>query len=230
AYLVLAAIDLVCVIYVATQLPRERHFVRAAGLARTVVLMVRHFRDRRLVATFAVGFGALFTFVTIFTFINFHLADAPYDFTAAELGSLFIVYLFGVATTPLTGRLVARFGRRWLVLGAVGAWAIGTGLTAVPHLAVILLGLVIAACSGFICQAVSTGYVAYAATEARSSAVGLYVTAYYLGGSAGAVIGGFAWHDAGWLGCVAIVWLMLAVMAALIFRFWHEPPLQPAPT
>ncbi|MGH6989314.1 MAG: MFS transporter, partial [Stellaceae bacterium] len=46
AYLVLAAIDLVCVIYVATQLPRERHFVRAAGLARTVVLMVRHFRDR----------------------------------------------------------------------------------------------------------------------------------------------------------------------------------------
>lgn len=224
AFLVLAALNLGAALVVIALLPRERHFVRAEGLLRSLTMMARHFRDRRLVATFAVGFGVLFCFVVIFTFINFQLADSPFDFSAAELGSLFVVYLFGAVTTPLTGRLVTRFGRRRLVLGAVGSWGVGIALTAIPDLTAILVGLVIAASSGFICQAVSTGYVAFAATAARSSAVGLYVTAYYLGGSIGAVIGGLAWHGAGWLGCVALVWLMLAIVAVLVFRFWHEPP------
>jgi MFS transporter, YNFM family, putative membrane transport protein len=223
AYLALAAINLLSALVVIALLPRERRFVRAEGLVRSMTLMARHFRDPRLAATFAVGFGMLFCFVTIFTFINFHLADPPFDFSAADLGTLFVVYLFGAVTTPLTGRLVARLGRRRLVVGALALWAFGVFLTLLPHLWPILAGLVIAACCGFICQAVSTGYVAYAATEARSSAVGLYVTAYYLGGSVGATVGGFAWHGAGWLGCVVLVWLMQAIMAGFVLRFWREP-------
>jgi predicted MFS family arabinose efflux permease len=223
AFFVLAAISLVCAAIAAALLPRERHFIRAEGLIHSVRMMGRHFRDARLVATFGVGFGVLFCFVTLFTYINFYLAAPPFDLSAAWLGSLFVSYLFGVFSTPLVGRLISRLGRRGLVLSAFACWAAGLLLTLIPHLAPILVGLILAACSGFICQAVSTGYVAYAATQARSSAVGLYVTAYYLGGSIGAVIGGLAWHAAGWFGCVALVCAMLAVMAALVMRFWDEP-------
>lgn len=223
AFLVLAVINIVCAAIAIALLPRERNFVRASGLSHSVAMMARHFRDPRLAATFAVGFGVLFCFVTMFTFIAFYLAAPPFDFSAADLGSLFVVYLFGALATPLTGRLVGWLGRRWLVFGAVATWAIATALTLLPTLAPILVGLVFAACAGFISQAVSTGYVAYAATQARSSAVGLYVTAYYLGGSAGAVIGGLAWHAAGWFGCVLALWAMMAGMAMLILRFWHEP-------
>jgi MFS transporter, YNFM family, putative membrane transport protein len=130
---------------------------------------------------------------------------------------------FGVFSTPLVGRLVGRLGRRGLVLSAFACWAAGLLLTLIPHLAPILLGLILAACSGFICQAVSTGYVAYAATQARSSAVGLYVMAYYFGGSVGAVIGGLAWRGGGWPGCVLLVWVMIAVMTGFVLRFWREP-------
>ncbi len=43
------------------------------------------------------------------------------------------------------------------------------------------------------------------AKEGRSSAVGLYATSYYIGGSAGAFLTGLAWTLAGWSGCVAVI-------------------------
>ncbi len=223
AFFVLATLSFACAVMVAATLPREQRFVRVGGFVQSLEMMARHFRDPRLAATFAVGFGVLFIFVTLFTYLNFYLAAPPYNLSPGWLGSLFVSYAFGLFTTPLTGPLVARLGRRGLVLAALGTWALGTLLTLVPHLAPIFIGLVISACSGFLCQAVSTGYVAVSATQARSSAVGLYVTSYYLGGTLGAVIGGLAWRGGGWLGCVVLLWATMIAMAACIIRFWRDP-------
>ena len=52
------------------------------------------------------------------------------------------------------------------------------------------------------------------ARQARSSAVGLYVTIYYVGGAAGAIVPGYAWTVAGWPGCVATVAAVVALVAA----------------
>lgn len=224
AFFVLATLSLACAVIVAMTLPREQRFVRAEGLLHSLSMMARHFRAANLVATFAVGFGTLFTFVTLFTYINFHLAAPPFGLSAGWLGSLFVSYAFGIFTTPLAGPLVARLGRGGTVAAMMALWAVGAAVTLVPHLTPIFIGLTICACSGFICQAVSTGYVAFAATQARSSAVGLYVTAYYLGGTAGAAAGGLVWRIGGWWGCVVLAWAMLAVMATLALRFWREYP------
>ncbi|HEY7989859.1 MAG TPA: MFS transporter, partial [Stellaceae bacterium] len=77
AFLILAALSFACAVAVAMTLPREQRFVRADGLLHSLSMMARHFRAANLVATFAVGFGTLFTFVTLFTYINFHLAAPP---------------------------------------------------------------------------------------------------------------------------------------------------------
>ena len=66
-----------------------------------------------------------------------------------------------------------------------------------------------------LCQALSTGYVTAIAKEGRSSAVGLYVTFFYVGGSVGAFLPGLAWNAAGWTACVAMVVAMLIAMAAI---------------
>jgi predicted MFS family arabinose efflux permease len=186
--------------------------------------MMQHFRDQRLVATFSVGFCVLFTFITIFTFVGFLLAAPPFVLSTAALGSLFVTYLAGVVTTPLVGRGVAALGRPRLVLLSLGIWAVGLLLTLLPSLVAIVAGLAIAAAFGFICQACSTSYVALTARQARSSAVGLYVTFYYLGGSIGGVIAGLAWVVAGWPGCVSVALVVLALVAILVWRFWREPP------
>ena len=93
-------------------------------------------------------------------------------------------------------------------------------LTLAPSLPLIILGLAIGAACGLICQAISTGYVTITAKVGRSSAVGLYVTSFYGGGSFGAALGGVAWTLGGWPACVALVAAMLAVIAAIVFFGW----------
>ena|SRR6185437_3643182 len=222
AFLTLAAITLIAAAGVALLLPRERRFQRSPGLAASARQMLRHLANPQLVATYAVGFGVLFTFIASFTYVNFHLAAPPYNLTPGELGAIFVVYLTGVGTTLLTGRAVARFGRRNLVVALAALWALGMGLTLVPSLPVIVLGLAIGAGSGFVCQAVATGFVAVSARDGRSSAVGLYVTFYYIGGSVGGVLPGLPFARFGWPGAVAIVLVMLVLIAGFVALFWRE--------
>ncbi len=223
-FFVLAALTLVCAVGVATLLPRERRFVKTSGLRSSGRHLLRHFANPQLAATYSVGFGVLFSFIALFTYVNFLLAAPPYNLSPTALGSIFIVYLIGVFATPATGRLVAWLGRRRIVGTLILIWAAGLGLTLIPSLPAIIAGLAVTVGCGFICQAVATSYVAITAREARSSAIGLYVTCYYVGGSLGATLPGFAWSAAGWPGCVAIVACMLALMAAMVLRFWHDPP------
>jgi predicted MFS family arabinose efflux permease len=75
-----------------------------------------------------------------------------------------------------------------------------------------------------LCQAVSTSYVAITAQAGRSSAVGLYVTSFYLGGSFGAALGGIAWTWGGWPACVGMVALMLVIMGSIVTWAWARDP------
>lgn len=223
AFLDLAAITLALAIGTLLVMPPERGFRRASSLASSAREMLQHFRDSRLVATYCVGFCVLFTLSTVFTFVGFHLAAPPYGLSTAAIGSLFITYLAGVVTTSLVGRGVAWLGRRRMVLFALVGWAIGIAMTLLPSIVAVVAGLVAAAAFCFVCQAASTSYVALTATRARSSAVGLYVTFYYLGGSIGGVIAGLAWTFAGWPGCVACALGVLGIVALVVRRYWVEP-------
>jgi MFS transporter, YNFM family, putative membrane transport protein len=214
-FLALAVMSLAGAIVVAAMLPRERSFVRSEGLGASVRQMLRHLRNPQLLATYAIGFGVLFNFIAVFTYVNFHLAAPPYSFSPTLLGTIFVTYLAGSATAPLIGWAVVRFGRRPFILGVLFAWACGALLLLAQPLAAIILGLLLCAVCGMLCQAISTGYVTAIAKEGRSSAVGLYVTAFYVGGSMGALLPGLAWSAAGWPACVAMALAMLAIMAAI---------------
>ena len=80
-----------------------------------------------------------------------------------------------------------------------------------PPIAAIIAGLTLCAASGMLCQTISTGYVSAIAREGRLS----------VGGSMGALLGGFAWQAGGWPACLMLVVAMLAAMAliaALAYR------------
>lgn len=223
AFLVLAAITFVCAMVIGRCLPHETRFVRSAGLSSSLRAMLGHLKDRRLVATFIVGFTVLFSFVSSLTYVNFYLASPPFNLSPAGLGSIFFVYLFGVVTSPLAGRLIARFGRRAVVSGTISLWGLGLLVTLIPSLSAVIAGLSIAAASGFVTQTCATSFLASEATQGRSSAVGLYVTCYYIGGSIGAVAPAPAWHLFGWPGCLGVTITALLLAAFLTNRFWREP-------
>jgi predicted MFS family arabinose efflux permease len=224
AFLVLAAMTLVAAVAILFMLPRERRFVRSEGLAASAAQMLRHLRNPQLIATFAVGFGTLFNFIATFTYVSFHLAAAPYNFSSTLLGALFFTYLGGTALTPWTGRLIARYGRRNLVLRVIAVWILGALLLLAPGLPLIIAGLVVCATAGMLCQSVSTGYIAVSAKQGRSSAVGLYVTCFYVGGSVGAFLPGVTWVSLGWPGAVGMAIAMQVIMACVVGFFWTRDP------
>ncbi|HWE72241.1 MAG TPA: MFS transporter [Stellaceae bacterium] len=222
AFLGLAVITLLFAIGTLLIMPKERGFRRSSSIGSSLQEMLQHFRDSRLVATYCVGFCVLFTLSTIFTFVGFHLAAPPYALSTAAIGSLFLTYLAGVVTTSLVGRGVAWLGRRRMVLFALLGWGIGIAMTLLPSIVAVIAGLAAAAAFCFVCQAASTSYVALTAQRGRSSAVGLYVTAYYLGGSVGGPVAGTAWTIGGWGACVACALVVLAAVALVVRRYWVE--------
>ena len=234
-FFALAGIALAGAGAVAFLLPPERKFVRSEGLLASGRQMLAHFRNGQLVATYAVGFGVLFNFICTFTYISFHLAAPPYNLSASWLGALFVVYLAGSVLTPWTGWAVGRFGRRRFMVCVIALWIAGIALTLAPSLLLIVLGLAISAACGLVCQAISTAYVTITAKAGRSSAVGLYVTSFYVGGSFGAALGGISWTLGGWPACAALVATMLVVMAGIVFFAWARrvpaaaatPPIEP---
>jgi len=215
AFLALAALTLAGAILIMRLLPREKSFVRSLGIAASARQMLRHLKNPQLVATYAIGFGILFNFIALFTYVSFHLAAPPFNFSSAMLGTVFVTYLAGAAISPMAGRLLARLGRLSFMLAATAVWAGGCLLTLVPSISVIVAGLVLCAACGMLCQTVATSHVTTIAREGRSSAVGLYVTSFYAGGSVGALLPGLAWNGGGWPACVAMAVAMLAIMALI---------------
>jgi predicted MFS family arabinose efflux permease len=230
AFMCLAGVSLAGALAVWSLLPRGRRFVRSEGLVASAKQMLRHFRNPLLIATYAVGFGVLFNFIATFTFISYRLAAAPYNMSPTLLGAIFVVYLVGSGLTALTGWGVNRFGRRQVMIATIVVWMAGAGLTLLEPLWAILLGLTICASCGLLCQAISTGYVTITAKAGRSSAVGLYVTSFYMGGSFGAALGGVAWTLAGWPACVSLVAVMLVVMATIVIFTWTRSDSAAPPT
>jgi MFS transporter, YNFM family, putative membrane transport protein len=224
AFVAIAALGLAGAVLVATKLPREKRFVRSEGFVASGRQMLRHLGNLQLMATCAVGFGVLFNFIAIFTYVSFRLAAPPYNFTASLLGAVFFTYLVGAVATPWTGRAVMRYGRRTLMIGVISAWLVGLALLLASPLALILIGLSVCAGCGMLCQATSTGYVTASVHEGRSSAIGLYVSSFYIGGSVGGLAAGVLWSEAGWWGVVALSATTVAMMGLIVAFVWSAKP------
>ena len=228
AFLALGALTLGCAAVIRAFLPLEVRFRPVSGLRRTLAGFADQLRNRQVMATCTVGFSVLFSMVATFTYANVLLAAPPYNLGPAQLGSVFVIYLLGLAATPVATRLALRFGRRRTVLLSGAVAVAGLLLTLLPSLAAILAGMALAATGIFTEQVLSMGYVAAAARGSRSTAVGLYVTSYYVGGSLGGVAPAGVWAHLGWPGCVALVVAVQAVALLVTQAVWPRHTSVPA--
>ena len=96
-----------------------------AGMSSHFEAWIMHLKNPALRASFAIGFCILFAFIGTFTFVNFVLVQPPLGVGAMTLGFVYFVFVPAMATTPLAGHAVKRFGTRpafWaaLVVAALG--------------------------------------------------------------------------------------------------------------
>ena len=224
AFLVLGLISVAGALAVWVWLPPGRRFARASSTAATVRAMGRHLKNRRLIATYAVGFCVLFSMLATFTYVNFYLAAPPYGLSPAQLGLLFVVYLAGAIVTPFAGRWIDRAGHRVTLVVAYAGAIGGILLTLLPSIPVIMIGLALCCSAVFVAQACSNSYIGTVASEARAAAVGLYVLFYYIGGSAGSAVPGYFWNAGGWPACVALIAGVQVITITLASWFWNPAP------
>jgi MFS transporter, YNFM family, putative membrane transport protein len=180
------------------------------------------FRSRRLIATFAVGFNVLFSLVGVFTWITFYLAAAPFHLSATALSSLFFVYLVGLVVTPVAGFLITRVGLRAGIGGAIACSIAGVLLTLAHSLPVVIVGLAMLSSGVFIAQTASQSHLRVAAPAgARVTAAGIYITCYYLGGTAAGIVPGAFWALGKWPACVAFIVAMQLAGLAVALVGWR---------
>jgi YNFM family putative membrane transporter len=174
-----------------------------------------HLKNPALRASFAIGFCILFAFIGTFTYVNFVLVQPPLDVGAMTLGFIYFVFLPSIATTPLAGRAVKRFGTRPTFWAALLVAALGLPLLILPDLSAVLVGMALVGVGTFFAQACATGFVGRAATSDRGSASGLYLACYFFGGLIGSVVLGVIFDIFGWTACVAGIGGSLIVFALL---------------
>jgi predicted MFS family arabinose efflux permease len=100
-----------------------------------------HLANPALRAAFATGFVILFAFIGTFTYVNFVLVREPFSVGMMMLGIVYFVFLPSIVTTPLAGRVVARFGTRPTLWGSFAVAAAGLPLLLSQSLAALLAGL-----------------------------------------------------------------------------------------
>ncbi|MDE2198266.1 MAG: MFS transporter [Rhodospirillales bacterium] len=229
AFVAIAAATLAGGAHVAAFLPPERNFRPVTGgLRSTLATYGEHLANPRLLATCVIGFGMLFCMVATFTYVNFYLAAPPFSLSPAALGMVFTVYLLGLATTSLATSLAARIGRRPTLAAVIVLAGAGLLLTLSPRVAIVIAGLALVAGGMFVVQALSLGFIGAAVARAKSTAVGLYVTTYYVGGALGGIMPAAFWRQLGWPGVVALLIALMALMLAAGMVFWRDTPARSA--
>jgi YNFM family putative membrane transporter len=225
SFVLLGLMTLVGSVAVERWLPREKRAIpprKHAGVAGHFHPMRQHLKNPRLLATYAIGFNVLFSLVGVFTYITFYLADPPFRLSTVALSYLFVVYLVGLVVTPAAGWLITRIGLRLGILYAIALSLAGVLVTLVHSLPAVVLGLAMVCTGVFISQSTASSYLREAAGEGgRASAAGLYLSCYYLGGTAAGVIPSYFWSLGKWPACVAFIVVLELATMAIVAAAWR---------
>jgi len=216
-FLTLAALNLSGAVVVCFWLARTPLMADMGGSKQPSPLsaMLTHFRNPALRAAFGIGFCILFAFIGTFTYVNFVLVHAPLSLSMMGVGFVYFVFLPSIVTTPIAGRVAAKFGTQATLRSSLLLALVGLPVLLLPSLPAVLFGLALVGVGTFFAQACATGYVSRTAASDRASASGIYLTSYFFGGLVGSAVLGQIFDQFGWAACVGGIGVSLAVAVLL---------------
>lgn len=213
-FMVMGMVSLLGAFMVWYNLPKSAKFVAKPQIHTAMITLWNHLHNRHILAACALGFCVLFSLVGCFTYINLYLDRPPYSLSSAQLADIFAVYLIGMIITPLSARLIVRFGTNFTVLLAMSMSIIGMLMTLLHPLWLIVLALAFMSSGIFITQSATISYISSNVSEGRSLASGLYYMIYYAGGFTGSWLCGHAFEEGGWF--MTTVTLVAVQLLAII--------------
>lgn len=199
-FVLFGLITVVGAVLLARELPRSRERARLKISPRD---LLQHFSNRRLAGAFVIGGAVFFCFIGVFTYLPYYLTAAPFHLSTAFVSSIYLVYVAGIFTSIVSGRLSSRFGGRLVMAAGLVIAAGGVAGTLIRNVPAIILSLIVLCVGMFAVQSTAPAFVNANAGRAKGAAGALYVSVYYVGATFGSVLPGYAWQAWGWHGVAA---------------------------
>jgi YNFM family putative membrane transporter len=160
-------------------------------------------RNPTLMAATLVGSTMFFTFMGVFSYVDYRLERPPFALGQATAGLIFLLWAMGAAG-PLAGRLAGSAGWARVAFGAVALAAIGLAISLTSALAVVVAGLALVTLGNFSGVTAAQVGVGAATEQDRGLASAIYFSSYYLAGAIGCWLPGLAWERWEWPGVAGI--------------------------
>ena len=229
----MAALGLFCLASAALAfwlLPVSRNFVPKRGLGPSHHLKQwgRHLSNPPLLGLFVIGFALLGIYVTIYNYVGFRLAEAPFGLGQTAISMIFLCVVIGVAGSSISGALADRFGKRAMM--AAGFVTIGAGvlMTAANSAPLVIAGVVFLTGGFFVTHAIASASVGPLSGSAKAHSAALYMVFFYVGASVVGSLGGVMWQHWGWPAVAALTGgFTLAGLALSFVALQAEPKRTP---
>lgn len=221
-YAVMAICTLIGTIWAYKSLPRSQNFIISENFRTAFATLFSHTKNLHVICSGFLGACVLFSLVGCFTFINLHLSESPYLLTPANLANIFAIYLIGMVITPLSTRVVIRFGMTSTILLAILVSITGLLMTLFMPLGIVIMGLTLMSSGVFITQSATISYLTSHVSEGRSLASGLYYMGYYGGGFIGAWACALAYAQGKWLWTVGLILVVQLIALGVVTLFMRK--------
>lgn len=222
----IGALGFVAAIAFVLLLPPSRNFTTKKGLslADHFAPIARHLRHGALPWVFLCGFLLMGSFVSIYNYIGYRLAEPPFSLSQTAVSAIFVVYLLGIISSGVSGRMADRYGRAPVMVAGIALMSLGLLCMLPADLAAIVAGIALITIGFFSAHSVASGWVGPLAEGGKGQAAGLYLLAYYLGSSVVGALGGVFWAAFAWPGVAGMVAVLLVVgvAATLHLMRWQE--------
>ncbi|MCD6273436.1 MAG: MFS transporter [Deltaproteobacteria bacterium] len=191
---------------VAALLPQEKKSVVKENFGEGFISLICRLDLLRI---YFVAFGSYFVFSSMFNYMPFYLAGPSFEMSTEFIALIYITYITGIIISPFAGKLSNRIGNgNTMMIGTI-IFGLSMGITLIESITMIVISL-IGACAGFFSiHAAAAGLLNCKIDSSRGRANSLYVLFYYIGGSVGITLSGYAYLFFEWTGVVMLGLLML---------------------
>ena len=217
AFAAAAALILVVTIIALRVLPRNPPELQKREKTAGYLKLIKRWDLLRLYLCAAGSFGI---FSSVFNYLPYRLAGAPFEFSTEMITTLYTAYIVGIFMGPLAGKMSNRIGSGNALMTGVLILGSSLALISMPSIITVVLGLV-GICAGFFTvHAAAIGSLNRKLTGDQGRANALYVLFYYLGGWLGITCSGFVYKKGGWSETVYLwgVLLVIPILTGIVER------------
>lgn len=220
AFILLGCFGMLLGIVLLFLLPKSRRFQpEDLRFSEDIKGFLVHLKNPKLLPIFGFGIVLQLSFTGIWTFMPFHLQEAPFNLSLHTISLLFFAYGFGVIGSPFAGNIANQFGIERVRTLAILTLSLGAFITLFDNMITMAIGLSVTCLGFFIAHSLTAATVTKKATHHKGSAASLYLVSYYLGVAAGSSLLSPIWTQIGWIGIV-IFSSMLPVIYLLTTRLF----------